>query len=197
MEPDFHAGPAIEPRKVCMAVRKDYIGNNDGAQRILRISRERFAPDTIDPNHRDVAKFMNFKRADQTMGTYLLEFDMLRKQAESRMLMSSGFPDELASASCAHNAAFPKSKESLVLAGICTTLASPEVSSRMRRLFWPRGSPEKQDVLVAADLDTASEEAYFEAWTVYREPKKEEREERGGTDRGKPRDGSLRMGGAP
>ena len=35
-------------RKVCMAVGKDHFGDNDGAQQILRVLRERYAPDEID-----------------------------------------------------------------------------------------------------------------------------------------------------
>ena len=42
----------------------------------------------------------------------------------------------------------------------------------MRRLFRPCGSAAIQDVLVAADLDTASEEESFEAWAAYRKAKR-------------------------
>ena len=82
-------------RKVRMAARKDHIGNNGGAQQILKNSRKRFrANDSI---YQDAVKFTNFKRIDQTMETYFMEFDMLREKAESRMVMRSGFPDEFAS----------------------------------------------------------------------------------------------------
>ena len=47
-------------RKVCATAGKDAIDNNDGVQRILRILRERFAPDAIDSVFQDIAKFMYF-----------------------------------------------------------------------------------------------------------------------------------------
>ena len=44
-------------RVVCMSVGTDAVGNVDGAPRILRISRERFAPDAIDSILQDVEKW--------------------------------------------------------------------------------------------------------------------------------------------
>ena len=42
------------------------------------------------------------------MDTYLLEFDMLRQKAESRMQMGAGFPDEFVSALDMQNAGLSK-----------------------------------------------------------------------------------------
>ena len=91
-------------RKVGVRAGKDVVGNLDRAEQILKISRERFAPDAIDSIFRDVVKFMYFKRLGQTMDTYLLDFDMLRRKAESRMLIGAGFPDEFVSVLCMQNA---------------------------------------------------------------------------------------------
>ena len=71
----------MRPGKFSARVGQDVIGNSDGAEQILEISRERFAPDAVDSVSRDVAKFMYFKLSGQIMGTYLLEFDMLRQKA--------------------------------------------------------------------------------------------------------------------
>ena len=49
------------------------------------------------------------------------------------------------------------------LASIRTTLAFPDASSQIRRLFGPRGRAAKQDVLAAAALDAAWDEGDFEA----------------------------------
>ena len=49
-------------RKVCLSVGQDVIDNLDGAEQILKISRERFAPGAIDPIPQDMVKFMYFKR---------------------------------------------------------------------------------------------------------------------------------------
>ena len=97
-------------RKVCTSVGKDSISNVDGVAQILRILRERFAPEAIDSVFKDVVKLLYLRRTDQRMDTYLPEFDMLQRKAEARMLMGSGFPDESVSAPCMQNAALPKTR---------------------------------------------------------------------------------------
>ena len=91
-----------------MTIGKDATGEIDGAGQILRIPGERFAPDAIDSIFQDVAKFAYFKRADQATDTRLMEFHMLRQNAEARMILGRGAPDEFASAPCAQNAARAK-----------------------------------------------------------------------------------------
>ena len=56
-------------RKVCMSVGEDVVGNVDAAAHILRILRERVAPDVIDSILRDMGKFTSIKRTDQNMDT--------------------------------------------------------------------------------------------------------------------------------
>ena len=87
-------------REVCMTAEKDVVGNLDVAEQILKISGERFAPDGSDIIFQDVVKFMYFRRANQEMDTYLLEFDVLRQKGETRMLMGAGFPNDFAPALC-------------------------------------------------------------------------------------------------
>ena len=70
-------------RKVFMTVGKDCVGNNDGAQQISRIFRERLAPDAVDAIYQEEVKFMNFKRTDQTTGGFWIEFDVLSVKAEA------------------------------------------------------------------------------------------------------------------
>ena len=77
-----------------MAIGADVVGNIDGAEQVLRILRERFAPDAIGSIFQDMAEIMYSKRTGQNTDTYLMEFDMLRQQAGARMLAGSGFPDE-------------------------------------------------------------------------------------------------------
>ena len=47
-------------RKVCTTVGEDAIGNIDGAEQILTIPGERFAPHTIDSIFQDMVKVMYF-----------------------------------------------------------------------------------------------------------------------------------------
>ena len=56
-------------RNVCLPAGRGVIGNLDVAELILKILRDRFAPDAIDSISQDMAKFMFVRRAGQTMGT--------------------------------------------------------------------------------------------------------------------------------
>ena len=159
-----------------MTAWKNHNWGNDAAREFSRILRERLAPDVTDALHRDVVKFMNCKRVDQTMDTYLMEFDVTREKAETRMATGSGFPDEFASVLRTHNAV-PENGKSLEPASIRRNPTFPEVSSRMRRLFGPRGSAARQDVLAAADLDAVSEEEGCAAWVAYRKVRKDKKRE--------------------
>ena len=172
-------------RNVCMSVGKDHIGNSVRPQQISRTLRGRFAPDATDAIYQDVAKFMNFKRVDQTVDTYLMEFDVMREKAEARMGMGHGFPDEFASVLCVQNAALLGNGKSMGLACVQNNLAFPGAPSLMRRLFGPRGSAVRQDVLAAADLGPALGEEDYAAWVAYRKARKGQKRERRRSDRRK------------
>ena len=148
-------------RKVRVTVGGDVIGDTGGVARILLISREEFAPDAYDCIFQDMVQFLYFKRAGQNMDTYPEEFDMLRKKAAARMLMGSGLPGGFVPSAGMRNAALTKNEKTLVLASLQDTLAFPEVSAQMRRVFGPRGYGSRQDVLESAEMGTVSEEEDF------------------------------------
>ena len=81
-------------RQACVTVGKDHVANDDGVRHVLRILRERSAPDAIDAINQEVAKFLNFTRTGQTIDAYLIDFDVLREKSEAPMVMGNGFPDE-------------------------------------------------------------------------------------------------------
>ena len=56
-------------RKVCLPVGWGRIDNLDGLDQILKILRERFAPDAVDLISQDMAKFWYFERTDQKIWT--------------------------------------------------------------------------------------------------------------------------------
>ena len=151
---------------------KDVIGNLDGVDSILRILRNRFAPDRIDCIFQDIQKFSHLTRTTQDMDTYLLEFEMLRQKAEARFDMGTGFPDEFASVLCIQNAALSKTEKQLVVASVGSSLVFGNVAAQMRRLFGNMGSSQNMDVLVTQDVDQASDEDDFEAWVAYRKAKR-------------------------
>ena len=151
-----------------MAVGRDVVGNTDGADQISQTSRERCAPDAIGSSFQDMAKFTYCERTGQNTDAALMEFDMLRQKAEARMISGSGFPDEFVSVLLTKDAALPKNEKTLVLASLGNTLAIQSVSAQFRRLLGPCGYASRQDVVVAADMDTAPEEEDCEKWVAYR-----------------------------
>ena len=45
-------------REVCLTVGRGVVGNIDGAEQILNILRNRFAPDKVDCIFQDITKFL-------------------------------------------------------------------------------------------------------------------------------------------
>ena len=119
-----------------------------------------------------MVRFMHFERTDQNMDTYIMEFAMLRDEAESRTVMASGFPGASVSVLRMQNAALTENEKTMVLASLENALAFPQVSAQTRRLFGPYSYASRQDVLVAQDMDTASEDEDCEAWLAYGKAKR-------------------------
>ena len=86
------------------------------------------------------------------------------------MAMEGGFPDEFVPILRMQHAPLPENGKSLVLDIIQIMLAFSVAARQMRRLFGPCGNEARQDVLLAADVDTASEDESGDAvWGAYRE----------------------------
>ena len=96
--------------------------------------------------------------------------------------MGSGSPDESVSVLCMQNAALSINEGTPAQASVRNTLAFPDASAHMRRLFGPRGEKTRQDVLVAADTFTESEEEDFEVWAAYRKSKRAKKNGKGSGD---------------
>ena len=120
-------------RKVCLTVGKDVVGNNDGVEQILNISRNRFAPGKADCTFQDIAKFLYSQRTTQDMDTLLLEFDISRQKAEARISMGTGFRGEFAPALCMQNASLSKNERQLVIASVGSSLSFVHVAAQVRR----------------------------------------------------------------
>ena len=159
-------------RKVCLNAGRREIGNLDGVGQISRISRERFAPGAIDSISQDMEKFLYFTRTEQTMDTYIMEFEMLRGKAESRLLLGSGFLNAFVSVLRMQNAALSKNEKTMALASLGDTLGFPQASAQIRRLSGLCEYASRQDVMVEQDMDTATEEEDFEVWIAYRKAKR-------------------------
>ena len=145
-------------------------------QRILRTSnvRARIWRSLHLPGYREVDA--NFP--------FLMDFDMLRQKAEARAIMGSGSPDKFVSSLCMQNAALTQNGKTLVPASAGNALAFQSVSAQMRRLSGPCGHASRRDVVVAADMETASDEEDFEAWAVYRKAKRAKKDAQGRGEQG-------------
>ena len=80
------------------------------------------------------------------------------------------------------NADRPKNEGAFALASLLNAPALPEVAAQMRRLFGPHHYASRQDVLVAADMDTVSEGGDFEAWVTYCKTKRAKKDGKSGGD---------------
>ena len=84
------------------------------------------------------------------------------------MLLGAGFPDAFVSVFFIHKTPLAKNGKTMVFATLGHTLAFPQVSPQMRRLFGSCGYAPRQDVSTAQDMNTVAEEEDFEAWAGYR-----------------------------
>ena len=80
------------------------MGNYDGVERILEILRDSVAPEAEDAVHQQAMRVMQFRRAEQPVGEFIAEFDLLRRKAESKMEMGAGFPAQFISILRVNNA---------------------------------------------------------------------------------------------
>ena len=79
------------PRQVCLAAREDCFGNQDGVAGAPEILRKYFAPEAADAICHQVMRFMQFRRAGQSIHECIVEFDLLRREAESKVEVGDGF----------------------------------------------------------------------------------------------------------
>ena len=101
------------PQQVRSAERGDVLGRRDGVVRILEILRSHFAPEAADAIHQQVMRFMHYRRAGQWIDEYVLEFDPLRRKAESKIEMGAGFPEHFISILRVNNAGLPRQEKPL------------------------------------------------------------------------------------
>ena len=72
-------------RQVCKSAGNEAILKNGGAAQILQIVRGHFAPDAVAAVFQEIASFLRLRRTDQSTEAFLIESDVLRHTAESRI----------------------------------------------------------------------------------------------------------------
>ena len=113
--------------------------NVEGAEKALKIPCEKFAPDAVDSIFQDVVQFSQFEKAGQRAAVILVEFDKLRRKAESKIQMGGAAPRQFASALYVEKATLPRSEKSLILASVQVNLAFPAAAVRTPRNLGPCG----------------------------------------------------------
>ena len=87
-----------------------------GGQKILAILRDLLAPEAAARVNREVARFLQFRRTEQTMDVHLIQVDLLRRSAESKIQEGEDFPGSFVSALRMQNATLSRWGKSLALA---------------------------------------------------------------------------------
>ena len=111
-----------------------------------------FAPDKVHSINQGVGRFLQFRRAGQTIDGYIVEFDLLRRKAEPGMQIGGGFPEACVPVLCMQQAALSRHEKSLASASRQKSLALTEVAMTMRRLSGRCRCAARQDVLAVADV---------------------------------------------
>ena len=139
----LRAQPA--PRRVCLAEGRAIAGRGDGVAKILNILRTYCAPEAADAIRRQVVRFTNCLRTDQSVDEYIAECYLFRRKAEPEMVMAAGSPWRFASILRMNNAGLPRREKSLVIASCYKGLRFEDLSANMRRRFGSRGRGSRQD----------------------------------------------------
>ena len=105
-------------RRVCLDAGGNTFMQEKGAADISRALRNYFRPGALGRIHQQGATFSQRKRADQAMGRYLLEFDVLRRAAEAWVIMGGEFSYEFVSVLREQDAALPRNGTSLLQANL-------------------------------------------------------------------------------
>ena len=65
--------------------------------RTLEILRNYFDPEAVGSKYLEVVRFTQYRRTDQTIDEYIAKFNLLWREAESKMEMGAGFPEQFTS----------------------------------------------------------------------------------------------------
>ena len=80
------------------------MGHHGGVARNMEIFRSYFAPYAVSAGQQQVMKFTHYRRSDQSINEYFVESDLLRGEAEPKVEMAAGFPEQFVPISRTNNA---------------------------------------------------------------------------------------------
>ena len=105
-------------RQVCHNAGDDAFIGGKGAETALETWRNYSQPDPLGPVRQTVTKFLQYVRAGRTLGRYHLEFDVLRRKTEARVVTGGAFLDGFVSILRLQNAALTRAEKSPLLASV-------------------------------------------------------------------------------
>ena len=94
---------------------------------------------------------MRFRRTDQPIDEYTAEYDLLRRKADAKMEMGTGFPDQFVTKLRLNHVVFSRHAKSAVVVSSHNSLRFKDASANSRRLFGPRGGGSRQGALIAEE----------------------------------------------
>ena len=94
---------------------------------------------------------MRYRRTGESVNEYIVEFDLLCRKAEPKVVMGAGFPEQFIPISCMGNAALFRHGKSLVIASCRKSLRFEDASAKTPRLFGSRGGGSRQDALITEE----------------------------------------------
>ena len=93
------------PRRVCPSAGGGHSNSRDGVARFSGVISNYFAPEAADAIHQQLMRFTQYRRAGHSMGEFVVELDLLRHEAASRMDVGAGLLEQFSSILRMHNAA--------------------------------------------------------------------------------------------
>ena len=94
-----------------------------------------FAPEVVGSIYQEVARILPFRRAGESIGENIVEFDLLRRRVASKMMMGAGLPGAHVCFLRMQNGALAFQEESSAPASTQESLKFMDWATTMRRLF--------------------------------------------------------------
>ena len=110
-----------------------------------------FAPDAVNSARHKGVRFSQFRRTVQTIDRFLVRFDLLRREAESKEEMGGASPGASSSVISVQNASLCRPDKSLASVSLRGNLGISAAARQMRRLHGPRGGAVQQGIAAPAD----------------------------------------------
>ena len=118
-----------------------------GVSRILEIPHNYCALGAADAIYQQVMRLAQFRRADQSIGDFIEELELARRETESEMKMGTRFIERFASISRMHYAGLPRQEKLPAIASRHKSLKFVDVAACTRRLLGSHGGGSRRDVL--------------------------------------------------